>query len=190
MITFRFSIFAFVGLKKWTKNRWSELWLEIFWRQKFCRYVWTETFDFVRSCEVDVERCANREETIRSDESEAAMWAVPEVKYDCIFECEAGSQPSEMKQSIIKLLNGPFFSAQIAPHKEDRCENQMYLFHNYLDEYSGGSVAKAKNEPDSTVNLCQGSVKTKVAWPGKMLYDSSDFNSLDHSSPRKKPTIR
>ena len=137
-----------------------------------------------------MERYAKGEETIRSDESEAAMWAALEVKYDCVFECEAGSQPTEMKQRVIKLLNGLFFSAQIVPHKEDRCENQMYLFHIYLDEYSGGSVAKEKNEPDSRVNVCQGSVTSKFACPGKMLFGSSDFNSLDHSSPRKKPIIR
>lgn len=62
----------------------------------------------------------------------------------------------------------------------------MYLFHNDLDEYSGGSVVKAKNESDSKINVCQVSVKSKVSYPGKMLYRSSDSNSLEHSFPKEE----
>lgn len=78
----------------------------------------------------------------------------------------------------------------MAPCKEDRCENQMYLFHKYLDGCSGGSVAKAKSEPDSTVNVYQGSVECKVVCPGKMLHRLSFSKSLNHRSRWKKPTIK
>lgn len=70
--------------------------------------------------------------TIWPDEAEVTMWAACEVKYYCVFDCEADNQPSELEQNVIKLLNDLLFSAQIASCKEDRYENQMYLFHNYL----------------------------------------------------------
>lgn len=70
--------------------------------------------------------------TVRSNEAEAMISAALEVKCECVFECETGSQPSEMEQSVIKLLNDSLFSAQKASYKEDRCENQMHLFHSLL----------------------------------------------------------
>lgn len=56
--------------------------------------------------------------TIWPDKAEETMWAARKVKYDCVFDCEADNQPSDLEQRVIKLLNDLLFSAQTASCKK------------------------------------------------------------------------
>lgn len=110
--------------------------------------------------------------TIWPDEAEVAMWAARKVKYDCVFDCEADNQPSDLEQGVIKLLNDLLFSAQIASCKKDRYENQMYLFHNYLYDWPVRWLSKnwAWQHNQRVPGVCRGQ--------GKMLHRSNGSNGM------------
>uniref|UniRef100_A0A452VIT3 SPT20 homolog, SAGA complex component n=1 Tax=Ursus maritimus TaxID=29073 RepID=A0A452VIT3_URSMA len=72
--------------------------------------------------EVDVEKYAKVEKSIKSDDSQPTVW--PAHVNDYVFECEAGNQYQKTKLTILQSLGDPLYYGKIQPCKEDE-ENDI-----------------------------------------------------------------
>uniref|UniRef100_A0A803TSJ8 SPT20 homolog, SAGA complex component n=1 Tax=Anolis carolinensis TaxID=28377 RepID=A0A803TSJ8_ANOCA len=118
--------------------------------------------------EVDVEKYAKVEKSIKTDDSQPSVWPAHEVKEDYVFECEVGSQLQKTKLTIFQSLGNPLYYGKIQMiqnfclisfcrvvnqyqelvQNEAKCTVKM--FHNtngavYLSELSPGKEMEPEN---------------------------------------------
>lgn len=87
--------------------------------------------------EVDVEKYAKVEKSIKSDDSQPTVWPAHDVKDDYIFECEAGNQYQKTKLTILQSLGDPLYYGKIQPCKEDEeSDSPMSPSHFSTDDHS------------------------------------------------------
>uniref|UniRef100_A0A3Q2GU23 SPT20 homolog, SAGA complex component n=1 Tax=Equus caballus TaxID=9796 RepID=A0A3Q2GU23_HORSE len=116
--------------------------------------------------EVDVEKYAKVEKSIKSDDSQPTVWPAHDVKDDYVFECEAGNQYQKTKLTILQSLGDPLYYGRIQPCKEDEeSDSQM--------------------SPSQVVNQYQELVQNEAKCPVKMSHSSSGSASLSQLSPGK-----
>uniref|UniRef100_A0A8C9FTU9 SPT20 homolog, SAGA complex component n=1 Tax=Pavo cristatus TaxID=9049 RepID=A0A8C9FTU9_PAVCR len=69
--------------------------------------------------EVDVEKYAKVESSIKPDDSQPTVWPAHEVKDDYVFECEVGNQLQKTKLTIFQSLGNPLYYGKIQTLKGD-----------------------------------------------------------------------
>uniref|UniRef100_A0A452VIR3 SPT20 homolog, SAGA complex component n=1 Tax=Ursus maritimus TaxID=29073 RepID=A0A452VIR3_URSMA len=126
--------------------------------------------------EVDVEKYAKVEKSIKSDDSQPTVWPAHDVKDDYVFECEAGNQYQKTKLTILQSLGDPLYYGKIQPCKEDEeNDSQMSPSHSSTDDHSNW-----------VVNQYQELVQNEAKCPVKMSHSSSGSASLSQLSPGKE----
>uniref|UniRef100_A0A8C9AJ60 SPT20 homolog, SAGA complex component n=1 Tax=Prolemur simus TaxID=1328070 RepID=A0A8C9AJ60_PROSS len=126
--------------------------------------------------EVDVEKYAKVEKSIKSDDSQPTVWPAHDVKDDYVFECEAGSQYQKTKLTILQSLGDPLYYGKIQPCKADEeSDSQMSPSHSSTDDHSNW-----------VVNQYQELVQNEAKCPVKMSHSSSGSASLSQLSPGKE----
>ncbi|XP_072576154.1 transcription factor SPT20 homolog isoform X23 [Vulpes vulpes] len=137
--------------------------------------------------EVDVEKYAKVEKSIKSDDSQPTVWPAHDVKDDYVFECEAGSQYQKTKLTILQSLGDPLYYGKIQPCKEDEeNDSQMSPSHSSTDDHSNWFVIGSKTDAERVVNQYQELVQNEAKCPVKMSHSSSGSASLSQLSPGKE----
>ncbi|XP_042638964.1 transcription factor SPT20 homolog [Orycteropus afer afer] len=137
--------------------------------------------------EVDVEKYAKVEKSIKSDDSQPTVWPAHEVKDDYVFECEAGNQYQKTKLTIMQSLGDPVYYGKIQPCKEDEeSDSQMSPAHSSTDGHSNWFIIGSKTDAQRVVNQYQELVQNEAKCPVKMSHSSSGSASLSQHSPGKE----
>ncbi|ELK34703.1 Protein FAM48A, partial [Myotis davidii] len=114
--------------------------------------------------EVDVEKYAKVEKSIKSDDSQPTVWPAHDVKDDYVFECEAGNQKTKL--TILQSLGDPLYYGKIQPCKDEEIDSQI--------------------SPSQVVYQYQELVQNEAKCPVKMLHSSSGSASMSQLSPGKE----
>ncbi|XP_014646787.1 PREDICTED: transcription factor SPT20 homolog isoform X10 [Ceratotherium simum simum] len=128
--------------------------------------------------EVDVEKYAKVEKSIKSDDSQPTVWPAHDVKDDYVFECEAGNQYQKTKLTILQSLGDPLYYGKIQPCKEDE-ESDSQMSPSQF-------VIGSKTDAERVVNQYQELVQNEAKCPVKMSHSSSGSASLSQLSPGKE----
>ncbi|XP_055282204.1 transcription factor SPT20 homolog isoform X8 [Moschus berezovskii] len=137
--------------------------------------------------EVDVEKYAKVEKSIKSDDSQPTVWPAHDVKDDYIFECEAGNQYQKTKLTILQSLGDPLYYGKIQPCKEDEeSDSPMSPSHFSTDDHSNWFVIGSKTDAERVVSQYQELVQNEAKCPVKMSHSSSGSASLSQLSPGKE----
>lgn len=137
--------------------------------------------------EVDVEKYAKVEKSIKCDDSQPTVWPAHDVKDDYVFECEAGSQYQKTKLTILQSLGDPLYYGKIQPCKEDEeSDSQMSPSHSSTDDHSNWFIIGSKTDAERVVNQYQELVQNEAKCPVKMSHSSSGSTSLSQLSPGKE----
>ncbi|XP_006734091.1 transcription factor SPT20 homolog isoform X9 [Halichoerus grypus] len=137
--------------------------------------------------EVDVEKYAKVEKSIKSDDSQPTVWPAHDVKDDYVFECEAGNQYQKTKLTILQSLGDPLYYGKIQPCKEDEeNDNQVSPSHSSTDDHSNWFIIGSKTDAERVVNQYQELVQNEAKCPVKMSHSSSGSASLSQLSPGKE----
>ncbi|XP_062957811.1 transcription factor SPT20 homolog isoform X12 [Cynocephalus volans] len=137
--------------------------------------------------EVDVEKYAKVEKSIKSDDSQPTVWPAHDVKDDYVFECEAGNQYQKTKLTILQSLGDPLYYGKIQPCKADEeSDNQMSPSHSSTDDHSNWFIIGSKTDAERVVNQYQELVQNEAKCPVKMSHSSSGSASLSQHSPGKE----
>uniref|UniRef100_A0A8C6E4Y8 SPT20 homolog, SAGA complex component n=1 Tax=Moschus moschiferus TaxID=68415 RepID=A0A8C6E4Y8_MOSMO len=128
--------------------------------------------------EVDVEKYAKVEKSIKSDDSQPTVWPAHDVKDDYIFECEAGNQYQKTKLTILQSLGDPLYYGKIQPCKEDE-ESDSPMSPSQF-------VIGSKTDAERVVSQYQELVQNEAKCPVKMSHSSSGSASLSQLSPGKE----
>ncbi|XP_020146007.1 transcription factor SPT20 homolog isoform X12 [Microcebus murinus] len=137
--------------------------------------------------EVDVEKYAKVEKSIKSDDSQPTVWPAHDVKDDYVFECEAGSQYQKTKLTILQSLGDPLYYGKIQPCKADEeSDSQMSPSHSSTDDHSNWFIIGSKTDAERVVNQYQELVQNEAKCPVKMSHSSSGSASLSQLSPGKE----
>ncbi|XP_019826944.2 transcription factor SPT20 homolog isoform X9 [Bos indicus] len=137
--------------------------------------------------EVDVEKYAKVEKSIKSDDSQPTVWPAHDVKDDYIFECEAGNQYQKTKLTILQSLGDPLYYGKIQPCKEDEeSDSPMSPSHFSTDDHSNWFIIGSKTDAERVVNQYQELVQNEAKCPVKMSHSSSGSASLSQLSPGKE----
>ncbi|XP_067569411.1 transcription factor SPT20 homolog isoform X10 [Pseudorca crassidens] len=137
--------------------------------------------------EVDVEKYAKVEKSIKSDDSQPTIWPAHDVKDDYIFECEAGNPYQKTKLTILQSLGDPLYYGKIQPCKEDEeSDSQMSPSHFSTDDHSNWFIIGSKTDAERVVSQYQELVQNEAKCPVKMSHSSSGSASLSQPSPGKE----
>ncbi|XP_059759110.1 transcription factor SPT20 homolog isoform X2 [Balaenoptera ricei] len=137
--------------------------------------------------EVDVEKYAKVEKSIKSDDSQPTVWPAHDVKDDYIFECEAGNPYQKTKLTILQSLGDPLYYGKIQPCKEDEeNDSQMSPSHFSTDDHSNWFIIGSKTDAERVVSQYQELVQNEAKCPVKMSHSSSGSASLSQPSPGKE----
>ncbi|XP_022430398.1 transcription factor SPT20 homolog isoform X11 [Delphinapterus leucas] len=137
--------------------------------------------------EVDVEKYAKVEKSIKSDDSQPTVWPAHDVKDDYIFECEAGNPYQKTKLTILQSLGDPLYYGKIQPCKEDEeSDSQMSPSHFSTDDHSNWFIIGSKTDAERVVSQYQELVQNEAKCPVKMSHSSSGSASLSQPSPGKE----
>ncbi|KAM8785921.1 transcription factor SPT20 homolog isoform 6-T7 [Rhynchonycteris naso] len=135
--------------------------------------------------EVDVEKYAKVEKSIKSDDSQPTVWPAQDVKDDYVFECEAGNQKTRL--TILQSLGDPLYYGKIQPCKEDEeTDSQMSPSHSSTEDHSNWFVIGSKTDAERVVNQYQELVQNEAKCPVKMSHSSTGSASLNQLSPGKE----
>uniref|UniRef100_A0A8C6YCT7 SPT20 homolog, SAGA complex component n=1 Tax=Naja naja TaxID=35670 RepID=A0A8C6YCT7_NAJNA len=69
--------------------------------------------------EVDVEKYAKVEKSMKPDDSQPSVWPIHEMKDDYVFECESGNHFQKTKLTIFQSLGNPLYYGKIQTLKND-----------------------------------------------------------------------
>ncbi|XP_023364585.1 transcription factor SPT20 homolog isoform X6 [Otolemur garnettii] len=137
--------------------------------------------------EVDVEKYAKVEKSIKSDDSQPTVWPAHDVKDDYVFESEAGNQYQKTKLTILQSLGDPLYYGKIQPCKADEeSDSQMSPSPSSTDDHSNWFIIGSKTDAERVVNQYQELVQNEAKCPIKMSHSSSGSASLSQLSPGKE----
>nr|XP_058132917.1 transcription factor SPT20 homolog isoform X9 [Dasypus novemcinctus] len=137
--------------------------------------------------EVDVEKYAKVEKSIKSDDSQPTMWPAHDVKDDYVFESEAGNQSQKTKLTIMQSLGDPLYYGKIQPcREEEESDSQVSASHFSTDDHSNWFIIGSKTDAERVVNQYQELVQNEAKCPVKMSHSSSGSASLNQLSPGKE----
>ncbi|XP_023580695.1 transcription factor SPT20 homolog isoform X1 [Trichechus manatus latirostris] len=136
--------------------------------------------------EVDVEKYAKVEKSIKSDDSQPTVWPAHEVKDDYVFECEAGNQYQKTKLTIVQSLGDPLYYGKVQPCKDEDGGGQASPSHFSADDHSNWFIIGSKTDAQRVVNQYQELVQNEAKCPVRMSHSSSGSASLSQHSPGKE----
>ncbi|NXQ17801.1 SP20H factor, partial [Peucedramus taeniatus] len=126
--------------------------------------------------EVDVEKYAKVEKSIKSDDSQPTVWPAHEMKDDYVFECEVGNQVQKTKLTIFQSLGNPLYYGKIQTLKGDEENDNLLTPSQFL--------IGSKTDAERVVNQYQELVQSEAKCTVKMFHNSS--GSVSHLSPGKE----
>ncbi|XP_032908124.1 transcription factor SPT20 homolog isoform X13 [Catharus ustulatus] len=126
--------------------------------------------------EVDVEKYAKVEKSIKSDDSQPTVWPAHEMKDDYVFECEVGNQLQKTKLTIFQSLGNPLYYGKIQTLKGDEENDNLLTPSQFL--------IGSKTDAERVVNQYQELVQNEAKCTVKMFHNSS--GSVSHLSPGKE----
>uniref|UniRef100_A0A8C3QL87 SPT20 homolog, SAGA complex component n=1 Tax=Cyanoderma ruficeps TaxID=181631 RepID=A0A8C3QL87_9PASS len=126
--------------------------------------------------EVDVEKYAKVEKSIKSDDSQPTVWPAHEMKDDYVFECEVGNQLQKTKLTIFQSLGNPLYYGKIQTLKGDEENDNLITPSQFL--------IGSKTDAERVVNQYQELVQNEAKCTVKMFHNSS--GSVSHLSPGKE----
>ncbi|XP_069826036.1 transcription factor SPT20 homolog isoform X1 [Dendropsophus ebraccatus] len=128
--------------------------------------------------EVDVEKYAKVEKSIKLDDSQPTVWPADETKEDYIFECENGTPFQKAKLTVFQNVGNPLYFGKMhasTPDEED-------AFHNAHSQFLIGS----KIDIDRVVSQYQDLFKNESKGFVKMTYNAGGVSSQSPLSPGKE----
>ncbi|XP_065586304.1 transcription factor SPT20 homolog isoform X8 [Cyrtonyx montezumae] len=128
--------------------------------------------------EVDVEKYAKVESSIKPDDSQPTVWPAHEVKDDYVFECEVGNQLQKTKLTIFQSLGNPLYYGKIQTLKGDDESDNLLVPPQFL--------IGSKTDAERVVNQYHELVKSEAKCPVKMFHNSGGSINLSHLSPGKE----
>nr|XP_023407001.1 transcription factor SPT20 homolog [Loxodonta africana] len=138
--------------------------------------------------EVDVEKYAKVEKSIKSDDSQPTVWPAHVSNY--------GQSPflvvlflihQKTKLTIMQSLGDPLYYGKIQPCKEEEeSSSQMSPSHSSTDEHSNWFIIGSKTDAQRVVNQYQELVQNEAKCPIRMSHSSSGSASLSQHSPGKE----
>ncbi|XP_068786125.1 transcription factor SPT20 homolog isoform X34 [Struthio camelus] len=128
--------------------------------------------------EVDVEKYAKVEKSIKPDDSQPTVWPAHEVKDDYVFECEIGNQLQKTKLTIFQSLGNPLYYGKIQTLKGDDENDNLLTPSQFL--------IGSKTDAERVVNQYQELVQNEAKCPVKMFHNSGGSVNLSHLSPGKE----
>uniref|UniRef100_A0AAY4EK37 Spt20-like SEP domain-containing protein n=1 Tax=Denticeps clupeoides TaxID=299321 RepID=A0AAY4EK37_9TELE len=96
------------------------------WKQSSCQ--------LATPSEIDVEKYATVEKSIKLEESQPTVWPGQEVKDDYIFECEVGGQAQRTKVTIFQSVGDPLVYGKIYSAKDFLIGSKIDA-ERFLDQY-------------------------------------------------------
>ncbi|XP_054020805.1 transcription factor SPT20 homolog isoform X6 [Dryobates pubescens] len=128
--------------------------------------------------EVDVEKYAKVEKSIKPDDSQPTVWPAHEIKDDYVFECEVGNQLQKTKLTIFQSLGNPLYYGKIQTLKGDEENDNLVTPSQFL--------IGSKTDAERVVNQYQELVQNEAKCPVKMFHNSGGSVNLSHLSPGKE----
>ncbi|XP_042648435.1 transcription factor SPT20 homolog isoform X9 [Tyto alba] len=128
--------------------------------------------------EVDVEKYAKVEKSIKPDDSQPTVWPAHEIKDDYVFECEVGNQLQKTKLTIFQSLGNPLYYGKIQTLKGDEENDNLLTPSQFL--------IGSKTDAERVVNQYQELVQNEAKCPVKMFHNSGGMVNLSHLSPGKE----
>ncbi|XP_028904343.1 transcription factor SPT20 homolog isoform X5 [Ornithorhynchus anatinus] len=127
--------------------------------------------------EVDVEKYAKVEKSIKPDDSQPTVWPAHEIKDDYVFECEVGSQFQKTKLTIFQSLGNPLYYGKIQTFKGGEENDNMASPSQFL--------IGSKTDAERVINQYQELVQNEAKCPVKVSHLSSGSTNLSQLSPGK-----
>ncbi|XP_054442543.1 transcription factor SPT20 homolog isoform X3 [Pteronotus mesoamericanus] len=135
--------------------------------------------------EVDVEKHAKVEMSVKPDDSQPAVWPAHDMKDDYVFECEAGTQRTKL--TILQSLGDPLYYGKIQPCKDDEdTDGQMSPPHSSTDDHSNWFIIGSKTDAERVVIQYQELVQSEAKCPVRMSHSSSGSAGRSQLSPGKE----
>ncbi|XP_027530303.1 transcription factor SPT20 homolog isoform X11 [Neopelma chrysocephalum] len=128
--------------------------------------------------EVEVEKYAKVEKSIKPDDSQPTVWPAHEIKDDYVFECEVGNQLQKTKLTIFQSLGNPLYYGKIQTLKGDEENDNLLTPSQFL--------IGSKTDAERVVNQYQELVQSEAKCPVKIFHNSSGSVNLSHLSPGKE----
>ncbi|XP_028839141.1 transcription factor SPT20 homolog isoform X2 [Denticeps clupeoides] len=146
------------------------------WKQSSCQ--------LATPSEIDVEKYATVEKSIKLEESQPTVWPGQEVKDDYIFECEVGGQAQRTKVTIFQSVGDPLVYGKIYSAKESRVEEETTDLHLIHAPFLIGSKIDAERFLDQYKEVYEKDVKCPV----KMSHNSGSVSQSQLSPSRESET--
>uniref|UniRef100_A0A8C6YFM6 SPT20 homolog, SAGA complex component n=1 Tax=Naja naja TaxID=35670 RepID=A0A8C6YFM6_NAJNA len=124
--------------------------------------------------EVDVEKYAKVEKSMKPDDSQPSVWPIHEMKDDYVFECESGNHFQKTKLTIFQSLGNPLYYGKIQTLKNDEDNESPSHF-----------LIGSKSEAE-VVNQYQELVQNEAKCPVKIFHNSSGSIHVSQLSPGKE----
>ncbi|XP_074842930.1 transcription factor SPT20 homolog isoform X13 [Carettochelys insculpta] len=128
--------------------------------------------------EVDVEKYAKVEKSIKPDDSQPTVWPAHEIRDDYVFECEVGNQLQKTKLTIFQSLGNPLYYGKIQTFKGSEENDSLITPSQFL--------IGSKTDAERVVNQYQELVQSEAKCPVKMSHNSGGSINLSHLSPGKE----
>ncbi|XP_058021830.1 transcription factor SPT20 homolog isoform X2 [Ahaetulla prasina] len=125
--------------------------------------------------EIDVEKYAKVEKSIKPDDSQPSVWPIHEIKDDYVFECESGNHFQKTKLTIFQSLGNPLYYGKIQTLKNDEDNERPSHF-----------LIGSKSEAERVVNQYQELVQNEAKCPVKIFHNSSGSIHVSQLSPGKE----
>ncbi|KAM4681832.1 transcription factor SPT20 homolog isoform 9-T10 [Amazona ochrocephala] len=144
-----------------------------------CVDMWKQNACYLTApSEVDVEKYAKVEKSIKPDDSQPTVWPAHEIKDDYVFECEVGNQLQKTKLTIFQSLGNPLYYGKIQTLKGDEENDNLLTPSQFL--------IGSKTDAERVVNQYQELVQNEAKCPVKMFHNSGGSVNLSHLSPGKE----
>uniref|UniRef100_A0A6J0V8C7 Transcription factor SPT20 homolog isoform X9 n=1 Tax=Pogona vitticeps TaxID=103695 RepID=A0A6J0V8C7_9SAUR len=128
--------------------------------------------------DVDVEKYAKVEKSIKPDDSQPRVWPAHEIKDDYIFESENGNHPQKTKLTIFQSMGNPLYYGKIQMIKSDEDSESPVTASHFL--------IGSKSEAERVVSQYQDLVQNEAKCPVKMLHNAGGSIHLSQLSPGKE----
>uniref|UniRef100_A0A674K279 Spt20-like SEP domain-containing protein n=1 Tax=Terrapene triunguis TaxID=2587831 RepID=A0A674K279_9SAUR len=132
--------------------------------------------------EVDVEKYAKVEKSVKPDDSQPTVWPAHEIRDDYVFECEVGNQLQKTKLTIFQSLGNPLYYGKIQTFKGSEENDSPVTPSQFL--------IGSKTDAERVVNQYQELVQSEAKCPVKMVHNSGGSVNLSHLSPGKEMEVR
>ncbi|KAL2094261.1 hypothetical protein ACEWY4_008980 [Coilia grayii] len=132
--------------------------------------------------EIDVEKYATVEKSVKIEESQPIVWPAQEVKDDYIFECEVNGQARKIKVTIFQLLGDPLFYGKIYSAKDSKSEEDAPDLHLIHPPFAIGSKSDADRFVKQYKDVYERDVKCEV----KVSHNSGSSVSQGQLSPNRE----